>query len=101
MLDLTEVGEQDIQALFAAFRAPLTPDEIEWKIATNKAGQNATLVPYIDNRAVLNRLDKAFGPGGWQGLPRTEANRPGGCVTTSPTTWNGLASGGWTRQRLP
>lgn len=65
MLDLTEVGEQDIQALFAAFRAPLTPDEIEWKIMTN-SDEKATLVPYIDNRAVLNRLDSVFGADGWQ-----------------------------------
>lgn len=61
-----QVIGSDMDALFAEFRKPLTSAEIEWKIATNKTGQNATLVPYIDNRAVLNRLDKAFGPGGWQ-----------------------------------
>ncbi|GIW31509.1 MAG: hypothetical protein KatS3mg071_1683 [Meiothermus sp.] len=43
---------------------PLTADEIEWKIIAAKG--NTTLAPYIDARAVMTRLDKAFGPFGWQ-----------------------------------
>lgn len=62
-----EVIETDIQTLFAEFRKPLTADEIEWKIATNNE-EKATVVPYIDNRAVLNRLDKVFGVDGWQNV---------------------------------
>jgi hypothetical protein len=45
--------------------APLSADEIEWKIIAAKNGQT-TLVPYIDARDVMTRLDKAFGPFGWQ-----------------------------------
>jgi len=44
---------------------PLTADEIEWKIIASKNGQT-TLAPYIDARAVMSRLDRAFGPFGWQ-----------------------------------
>ncbi|MCL6528310.1 MAG: DNA repair protein Rad52 [Thermaceae bacterium] len=45
--------------------APLTSDEIEWKIISSKNG-STTLAPYIDARAVMTRLDRAFGPFGWQ-----------------------------------
>ncbi|ARK09067.1 Rad52/Rad22 family DNA repair protein [Fibrella sp. ES10-3-2-2] len=44
---------------------PLTPEEIEWKIQTSK--NNKTLVvPYIDNRAVMDRLNKAVGWDNWE-----------------------------------
>ena len=43
---------------------PLTAEEIEWKIIAAKG--NTTLAPYIDARAVMARLDRAFGPFGWQ-----------------------------------
>jgi len=45
--------------------APLSPEEIEWKVIASKGGQT-TLAPYIDARAVMSRLDRAFGPFGWQ-----------------------------------
>ncbi|PZA07476.1 Rad52/Rad22 family DNA repair protein [Meiothermus sp. Pnk-1] len=44
--------------------APLTSDEIEWKVIASKNGQT-TLAPYIDARAVMTRLDRAFGAFGW------------------------------------
>lgn len=44
---------------------PLTADEIEWKVIASKNGQT-TLAPYIDARAVMTRLDRAFGAFGWQ-----------------------------------
>jgi hypothetical protein len=43
----------------------LSSEEIEWKIIASKNGQT-TLAPYIDARAVMTRLDRAFGPFGWQ-----------------------------------
>jgi hypothetical protein len=45
--------------------APLSPEEIEWKVIASKGGQT-TLAPYIDARAVMARLDRAFGPFGWK-----------------------------------
>ena len=44
---------------------PLSADEIEWKVISAKGG-TTTIAPYIDARAVMNRLDAAFGPFGWQ-----------------------------------
>jgi hypothetical protein len=57
-------GEKDMDAI-NILTAPLTADEIEWKVLTKKDGIT-TLAPYIDARAVMSRLDKAFGPFGWQ-----------------------------------
>jgi len=44
---------------------PLTADEIEWKVIASK-NSSTTIAPYIDARAVMARLDRAFGPFGWQ-----------------------------------
>jgi len=44
---------------------PLSSEEIEWKITSRKDGQTS-LAPYTDARAVMTRLDLAFGPFGWQ-----------------------------------
>ncbi|RIH90121.1 Rad52/22 family double-strand break repair protein [Meiothermus luteus] len=49
----------------AILTKPLTADEIEWKITSRKDGQTS-LAPYTDARAVMTRLDLAFGPFGWQ-----------------------------------
>lgn len=50
---------------------PFRPEEIEWRIQSagyKKDGTTvwALAVPYIDNRAAMNRLDEAFGIDGWQ-----------------------------------
>lgn len=45
--------------------APLTADEIEWRVQASKNGKTL-IAPYIDNRAVMSRFDRAFGPMGWQ-----------------------------------
>ena len=45
--------------------APLTAEEIEWKVQSYKNGKTI-IAPYIDSRAVMNRFDRAFGPFGWQ-----------------------------------
>ena len=49
----------------AVLRLPLSAEEIEWKIIASKNGQT-TIAPFIDARAVMARLDEAFGPFGWQ-----------------------------------
>lgn len=50
------------------FTKPLTPDEIEWKIQSKTKGASVKtiVVPYIDNRAVMNRLDSVFGSMEWK-----------------------------------
>lgn len=66
--------------------APLTADEIEWKIISNKGGITS-IAPYIDARAVMVRLDKAFGPFGWQvryfpaQVSREDENGKSGVIT--------------------
>lgn len=45
--------------------APLRAEEIEWRILTVRGG-TTVIAPYITARAVMSRLDAAFGPWGWQ-----------------------------------
>lgn len=47
-----------------ALTNPIQPDEIEWRIQSTKNG-HTTIVPYITNRCVMDRLDEAFGFDGW------------------------------------
>jgi hypothetical protein len=44
---------------------PLAPSQIDWKIQASKNGKTL-VVPYIDNRAVMERFDAAFGWDGWE-----------------------------------
>ena len=46
-------------------KKPMQPYEIEWRIQNSRNGKT-TVVPYLQNRAVMERLDEAFAPGGWQ-----------------------------------
>lgn len=47
--------------------APFYPSEIEWRIgATNKDKTKGIALPYITNRAIMNRLDDLFGITGWK-----------------------------------
>ena len=47
--------------------APFYPNEIEWRIgATNKDKTKGIALPYITNRAIMNRLDDIFGIDGWK-----------------------------------
>ena len=48
-----------------ALRKPMQPNEIEWRIQSTRNGKT-TVVPYLQNRAVMERLDEAFSPDGWQ-----------------------------------
>jgi len=46
---------------------PLMPEEVEWRIqSTSKDGSKTTVVPYIQNRAVMNRLDMCYGEFYWR-----------------------------------
>lgn len=56
--------EKEIQEKLSA---PFLPSEIEWRIsATNKDKTKGIAVPYITNRAIMNRLDSIFGIFGWK-----------------------------------
>lgn len=47
--------------------APFLPSEIEWRIgATNKDKTSGIALPYITNRAIMNRLDETVGITNWK-----------------------------------
>ena len=50
---------------FKEFTKPLAPTEIEWKVQSKTKTGKTIVVPYIDARAVYDRLDENFGPTGW------------------------------------
>ena len=47
------------------FKAPFPSSEVEWRLKTagkNGKGSWAMLLPYVTNRAIMNRLDEVAGP---------------------------------------
>lgn len=49
------------------FTKPLSADQVEWRPGqSNRNGDKTRVLAYIDNRAVLNRLDNIFGPEHWR-----------------------------------
>lgn len=61
------------EEIIAALKEPFHPDDIEWRISfadANGAGKEfASVVCYIDARAVQSRLDDVCGVGGWWNQP--------------------------------
>lgn len=58
------MNEKELQELFAK---PFYPSEIEWRIgATNTNKTSGIALPYITNRAIMNRLDEVCGIFGWK-----------------------------------
>jgi hypothetical protein len=56
----------DWRALGLELRAPFAPDQVEWRPQGKTGpGKRVQLVPYIDARAVQDRLDEVVGPGAW------------------------------------
>lgn len=58
-----------IKELSEALAEPFNPLDIEWRI--QKAGESngkkwAMVLAYVNNRAIMDRLDEVFGIGGWQ-----------------------------------
>ncbi|MDM7324743.1 MAG: Rad52/Rad22 family DNA repair protein [Thermus sp.] len=46
---------------------PFPAGEVQWRIeALSRDKKRALVVPYVDARTVLDRLDRAVGPEGWQ-----------------------------------
>ncbi len=54
------------QDLWLALAEPFPEQEIQWRVeAVSKDKKRALVVPYVDARAVLDRLDEVVGPEGW------------------------------------
>jgi hypothetical protein len=52
----------------AALNRPFAPSEIEWRVGqagTGARGPWIKVLAYLTSRAVMDRLDEVFGPGGW------------------------------------
>ena len=45
--------------------APIQPNEIEWRVQSVTSTGKMIVVPYINNRCVMQRFDAAFGPKNW------------------------------------
>lgn len=57
----------EIKELQAQLTAPFYPNEIEWRVgATNKEKSKGIALPYITNRAIMNRLDEVVGITNWK-----------------------------------
>lgn len=49
------------------FYKPFSSDEIEWRVgSTNKEKTKGLALPYVTNRAIMNRLDDICGQAGWK-----------------------------------
>lgn len=56
---------------------PFPPEKISWRIQSTAKPENkfvkwVMIIPYIDGRDVMNRLDSILGPAGWKDEYRTE-----------------------------
>lgn len=77
---------------------PFDPLDIEWRIQrTSKDNKGAWVLAYIDNRAVMNRLDKVVGAFNWR---NTKTQFKDGVVDTieirnpdNPAEWVGKSDG--------
>lgn len=59
--------DQQFADLREALLRPFEPSEVKWKAqTTNQDKTRALAVAFVDARVVMDRLDDAFGPDGWQ-----------------------------------
>ncbi len=83
------IGKEELIKL----RAPTKDDEIEWRIQSSGKTNGkiwARIIPYIDARAVMDRLDHCVGPHRWQDSYSETKN--GFLCTISIYTKNGWVS---------
>jgi hypothetical protein len=63
---MAEQSGIDWRQVGAALREPFPADHVEWRPQGKcEPGKRVQLVPYIDARAVQDRLDDVVGPGAW------------------------------------
>lgn len=61
----------------AHLHAPFPPEDLEWRFqSSGKGAQNGSMLPFIQNRAVMDRLDQIVGPGNWSSNVWSEGNGP-------------------------
>lgn len=77
------------QQIFERLGAPFREDEIEWRAQTTIAANNgkppkALVVPYVQSRAIMNRLDEVVG---WDKWENTVQELPGGGILQGIRIW--------------
>ena len=79
----SQVNEQPVWDRLAA---PFTDEELEWRVQScGKKGDKiwAIIVPYVQSRAIMDRLDSVVGPEGWADSYReTSAGGEDGYICT-------------------
>lgn len=78
---------------YKRLRDPFPADDLEWRVqrARVKDGEvRAVVVPYVTNRAIMDRLDEVFGPASWENS--FDAGPCGGIVCTI-SVWTGETTG--------
>lgn len=59
----------------SALARPFAPADLVWKpVATSRDRTTARVVPYLTNRAIMDRLDQVCGPEGWRNEYRPGPN---------------------------
>lgn len=71
-----------IEDVFNALKEPFPPEDIQWRIGQkSKDGKKAMVLPYVTNRAIMDRLDNVVGPENWFNKYReTSGNSDNGYV---------------------
>lgn len=61
----------------AHLHAPFPVEDLEWRFqAAGKGAQGGSMLPFIQNRAVMDRLDQIVGPGNWSSNVWSEGHGP-------------------------
>lgn len=59
-----------MEKVMERLKAPFPSKDIEWRVSRSGISSNgkpwAMVLAYVTNRAIQNRLDEVFGPGGWK-----------------------------------
>jgi hypothetical protein len=64
---MTNTDKPDIAAIAKALAAPFAESEIRWKPQTiTKDGKRALAIPYLNARAIMDRLDNVLSIDGWE-----------------------------------
>ncbi len=69
---------QEMKEVMKALAEPFDPREVDFKIQSQGKNGKALVVPYVDARTVMDRLDQVVGPEGWHDAYEVLADRESG-----------------------
>ncbi len=72
---LTKSQAEELRTrIYAMLAAPFDPDELEWRFqSSGKGASSGLMLPYVQSRAIMDRLDVAVGAGMWSDRMRAES----------------------------